>query len=72
MKLSEVRTYDVTLQDGTPYRRLVQRDDCALVPTEEKAEHERLGRSIAERRHETAVKRARRLSEYDRRVAWVV
>ena len=27
VKLSEVRTYDVTLQQGTPYRQLVQRDD---------------------------------------------
>jgi len=70
VKLSEVQTYDVTLQDGTPYRQLVQRDDSALPPTEEKAEHERLAKSIAERRHETVVKRAKRLSEYDRRPDW--
>ena len=38
--------------------------------TEEKAEHERLAKSIAERRHETDVKRAKRLSEYDRRPDW--
>jgi hypothetical protein len=69
-KSSEVKTYDVTLQEGTPYRQLVQRDDCALPPAEEKAEHERLAKSIAERRHETAVKRSKRLSEFDRRPDW--
>jgi hypothetical protein len=67
---SEVKTYDVTLQEGTPYRRLVQRDDSALPPAEEKAEHKRLAKSIAERRHETVVQRANRLSEYDRRPDW--
>src|SRR5512132_1547714 len=70
VKLSHVQTYDVTLQEGTPYRQLVQREDSALSPTEEKAEHERLAKSIAERRHETDVKRAKRLSEYDRRPDW--
>ncbi len=70
VKAAEVKTYDVTLQEGTPYRQLVQRDDCALPPIEEKAEHERLAKSIAERRHETAVKRGARLSEYDRRPDW--
>src|ERR1017187_1043741 len=40
VKLSEVRTYDVTLQEGTPYRQLVQRDDRRLPPTEEKREQE--------------------------------
>src|ERR1017187_5017015 len=33
VKLSEVRTYDVTLQQGTPYRQLVQRDDHPLPAT---------------------------------------
>ena len=70
VKLSHVQTYDVTLQEGTPYRQLVQREDSALSPSEEKAEHERLAKSIAERRHETDVKRAKRLSEYDRRPDW--
>ena len=70
VKLSHVQTYDVTLQEGTPYRQLVQREDSALSASEEKAEHERLAKSIAERRHETDVKRANRLSEYDRRPDW--
>ena len=64
VKLSEVRTYDVTLQQGTPYRQLVQRDDHPLPATEEKKEQERLAKSIADRRQETAPERARCLSAY--------
>src|ERR1035441_7345422 len=60
MKISEVRTYDVTLQQGTPYRQLVQRDDHPLPTTEEKKEQESLAKSIAERRQETAAERAKR------------
>jgi hypothetical protein len=70
LKLSEVQTYDVTLQEGTPYRQLVQRDDRPLLPIEEKKEQESLAKSIAERRQETAAERARRLSEYERRPDW--
>src|ERR1035438_56131 len=70
VKLSEVRTYDVTLQQGTPYRQLVQRDDHPLPATEEKKEQESLAKSIAERRQETATERAKRLSAYERRPDW--
>src|SRR5208283_3885342 len=48
VKLSEAHTYDVTLQEGTPYRQLVQRNDCRLLPTEEKREKESFTKSIAE------------------------
>lgn len=70
VKLSEVETYDVTLQEGTPYRQLVQRDDRPLPPTEEKREQASLAKSIAERRQETAAERATRLSAYQRRPDW--
>jgi hypothetical protein len=70
VKLSEVQTYDVTLQGGTPYRQLVQRDDRPLPATEEKREQESLARSIAERRQETEAERAKRLSTYERRPDW--
>jgi hypothetical protein len=70
VKLAEVRTYDVTLQEGTPYRQLVQKDDRPLAATEEKREQASLARSIAERRQETAAERARRLSVYERRPDW--
>ena len=70
VKLSEVRTYDVTLQQGTPYRQRVQRDDHPLPTTEEKKEQESLANSIAERRQETAMERAKRLSAYERCPDW--
>ncbi len=70
VKASEVQTYDVTLPEGTPYRQLVLRDDRPLPASEEKRERERLARSIAARRQETAAERANRLSTYERRPDW--
>jgi hypothetical protein len=70
LNASEVRTYDVTLPEGTPYRQLVRRDDRALPASEEKRECESLARSIAERRQETAAERSKRLSTYESRPDW--
>ena len=70
LKSSEVKTYDITLQDGTPYSQLVQRDDRPLPATEEKWEQESFAKSIAERRQETTAERAKRLSAYERRPDW--
>ena len=70
VKSQEIRIKDVMLLDGSPYSRLVARDDRPLPPAEERKEQERLARSIADRRLETAAQRAQRLSEYDRRPEW--
>jgi hypothetical protein len=70
VKSQEVRIHDVMLLDGSPYRRLVSRDDLPLPPAEERKEQEKLARSIAERRDETAAKRVQRVTEYDRRPEW--
>jgi len=70
VKSTEVQTYDVTLQEGTPYRQLVQRDDRPLLPNQEKQEQESLLNSLAGRRKETAVERAKRLSAYEKRPEW--
>jgi hypothetical protein len=67
---SNVKIYDVMLLEGSPYRRLAGRDDRPLPPGDEKREQEKLTRSIAERRKETAVQRALRLAEYESRPAW--
>ena len=67
---SEVQTYDVTLQAGTPYRQLVLRDDRPLLATEETKERENLAKSIAGRRQETAAERATRLTVYEKRPDW--
>jgi hypothetical protein len=70
VKSEEVRINDVKLLDGSPYRRLVARDDQPLPPAEERKEQERLARSTVERREETVAQRAQRVTEYERRPAW--
>ena len=70
VKSQEIKIHDVMLLDGSAYRRLVARDDRPLPPAEEKKEQEKLARSIAERRKETAAQRAQRLAEYGRRPEW--
>jgi hypothetical protein len=66
-KPPEVRTFDVTLLEGSPYRRLVARDDRPLAPPEERKEQEKLRRSIDERSKETPAERQLRIAEWDRK-----
>jgi hypothetical protein len=70
VKSQVISINDVTLLDGSPYSRLVARDDRPLPPAEEKKEQEKLTRSLAERRSQTAPQRAQRLSEYVLRPEW--
>ena len=70
LKSSEVKTYDITLQEGTPYRQLVQKDDRPLPATEERREQVSFAKSIAERRQETTAERTKRLSAYEERPDW--
>jgi hypothetical protein len=70
LKSSEVKTYDISFQEGTPYSQLVQRDDRPLPATEERKEQESFAKSIEERRQETTAERAKRLSAYEQRPDW--
>jgi hypothetical protein len=70
VKLQEISNHDFMLLDGTPYERLVARNDRPLSPAEERKEEEKLARSTAERHAETAAKRAQRLAEYVLRPEW--
>jgi hypothetical protein len=70
LKLKEVRIYDVMLLEGSPYRRLAGRDDSPLTSSDEKKEQQKLARSTAERRKESATERALRVSEYESRPEW--
>jgi len=67
VKSKQVKTYDVTLLEGSPYRRLVERDDHPLASEEQQKEKEKLERSIAERSRETPAARERRIAEYEKR-----
>ena len=67
VKSKEVKTYDITLLEGSPYERLVERDDHPLPPAEEKKEQEKLQKSIAERMKESPAERERRIADYEKR-----
>ena len=67
VKQREVETWDVTLLEGSQYRRLVERDDKPLSAAEQQREEEKLKQSIQDRRGETAEQRERRVAESQRR-----
>lgn len=70
LRSEEVRIYDVTLPEGSPYRRLVGRDDRPLTSLEEKKEREKFDNCIAERRKQTTVQKAQRVESYEQRPDW--
>ena len=66
VKRTEIRTYDVTLSEGTPYRRLIAIDDKPLPPDRERTEQGKLQKSIEERRRESAQQRAKRIAQWEK------
>jgi hypothetical protein len=62
-----VKTFDVTLTEGSPYRRLIARDDKPLPTEEERSEQGKLQKSIEQRRAETPAQREKRLADWRRR-----
>jgi hypothetical protein len=67
-KKVDIRTFDVTLQEGSPYRRVIARHDQPLAPDEERAEQQKFEYNIEQRRHETPEQRARRIAAFERRI----
>ncbi len=67
VKSRRILTYDITLLEGSPYRRLTQRDDKPLSADENRKEEEKLRKSNEERRKETAAQRAKRISDFEKR-----
>jgi hypothetical protein len=67
VKSKAAKTWDVTMLEGSAYRRLIERDDHPLSEKEEQQEQAKLRKSIEERRHETEAQRAKRLAEYEKR-----
>jgi hypothetical protein len=62
----QTHTYEVTMQEGEPYYRLIQKDDQPLPPKDEKKQQEKLDKSIREREKETPEQRAKRLAKYEK------
>lgn len=67
VKDRKVMLYDVTLLEGSPYRRLAGKDDHPLSPPEERAEQKKLEDSIAQRQKETPAQRAKRIADWQKR-----
>ena len=68
VKSRKIETWDITLLEGSPYRRLVGRNDQPLSPEDQKAEEERLRWNDAQRRMETSEQRVQRFAEWQRRL----
>ena len=67
VKSHKIMLYDVTLLEGSPYRRLVAKDDHALTDEEERNERKKLADSIAQRQKETPAERARRIADWEKK-----
>jgi hypothetical protein len=67
VKHRDLQTFDITLLEGSPYRRLVARDDKPLPPQEEKKQQEQLKKNIDQRRTETPAQRRQRIADWERK-----
>ena len=65
LKKTESSTFDVTLLEGSPYRRLVARNDKPLSSADQRKEEEKLQKSIADRRRETPEQRRQRIADWE-------
>ncbi len=67
-KRRQIRTYEVVTVEGTPYRRLIARDDQPRAPPEQQQEDARFHQNLAARRAERPEDRERRLADWQARV----
>ena len=62
-----IRTWEISFLEGSPYRRLVARNDTPLSAEEQKSEDERMRYAAEQRRKESPAERAKRVGEWERR-----
>jgi hypothetical protein len=67
VKHRDSKTWDITLLEGSPYKRLVQRDDKPLPRKEETQQQAALQKGIELRRNESPEQRQQRIAEWDRK-----
>jgi hypothetical protein len=67
VKTRKILLYDVTMLEGSPYRRLIGKDDHGLSPEEERIERKKLADSIAQRQKEAPGEHARRIAEWEKK-----
>jgi hypothetical protein len=66
IKKRESHTWDVTLLDGSEYRRLIAFDDEPLPPKREAKEQRELEKQLEKMRHETPKQRDKRLAKVEK------
>lgn len=66
VKSTRVRTYDITMLDGSPYRRQVAENDKPLSAKRQRVEEEKLRKSIEARRNETPEQKKKRLADEEK------
>jgi hypothetical protein len=66
-RLTTSRTWEISFLEGSPYRRLVARNDAPLSAEEQKSEDERMRYAAEQRRKESPAERAKRVGEWERR-----
>ena len=59
------KTYAVTMLYGSPYQRLIALNGRPLSPQKNKEEQQKYEQAVEQRKHETADKRAARISKYE-------
>ncbi len=62
----ESKTYQVTMIDGSPYRRLIAVNDKPLSQEAERAEGRKQERAVARRRTESAREKQKRIASYEK------
>lgn len=61
------KTHEVRMLEGSPYRRLLERDGKPIPPGEQELQEAYLKDNLERRRRETPSERARRIAEYQRK-----
>jgi hypothetical protein len=67
LKTTTIRTWEISFMEGSPYRRLVARNDQPLSPDEQKFEDDRMRFTADQRRKESKSERDKRIGEWERR-----
>jgi len=67
LRQTTIRTWEISFLEGSPYRRLVARNDVALSAGERESEDERMRYAAEQRRRESPAERAKRVGEWERR-----
>lgn len=62
----EAKTYDVVILEGSPYKRLIRKDDQPLSPEEAAKEQKKFDRELAARLRESPREREKRMRDFEK------